>query len=113
MTARQIIEKTVRLSGFSGIEDAKIQKCALTCLNRIYAELFFLENKSGFNEITDVNGEVELDERLVVDVMPYGIASLIALALGDSENHNYYGQIYNVKRKRCAASVITDSLPTV
>lgn len=113
MTAGLIIEKAVQMLGFSGIEDARIQKCALNALNRIYAELFFLQKNEGFCEITDVTQEIELDERILKDVMPYGVASLIAVSLGDSENHNFFGQIYNLKRKKHSSDNVEDVLPTV
>ena len=111
MTAQKIIEKASLMLGFSGANEQRIQENALTVVNAIYAELFFLENDKGFKEINDFSDEINLSERILNDVMPYGVASLLAFALGDIENQNHYGQIYNLKRKKHVNTQLTDVLP--
>ncbi len=113
MTALRIIEKAANMIGCSGVDDSRIQAIAINALNRIYAELFFLDNGENFREITELTQPLYLGERLYFDVLPYGVASLIAAGLGDSENSNYYGQIYNLKRKKHVNSVMEDVIPTV
>lgn len=113
MKAFKIIENAAQMLGFSGVEDSRVQGCALNALNRIYAELFFLENRENFKEITEYSQNVDLEERLCCDVVPYGVASLIAASSGDSHNSNFYGQLYNLKRKKHVHTVMEDVIPTV
>ena len=113
MTAQKIIDKSAKMIGYSGACDARLQAVALNALNRIYAELFFLENSENFREIKDLSQKINLKERILYDVMPYGVASVIASSLGDSENANYFATIYNLKRKKCENSSVIDIIPTV
>lgn len=113
MTAQSIIEKSAKMLGYSGADDARLHSVSLNALNRIYAELFFLENNENFREIKDLSQKINLKERILFDVMPYGVASVIATALGDSENANYFAQVYNLKRKKCGNSSVIDTIPTV
>ncbi len=112
MTASLIIDRSAKMLGLTGVEDQRIQGCAINALNRIYAELSYLSQKE-FSPITSFGDNVELEKRLLDDVVPYGVASLIAASVGDSENMNFYGQIYNLKRKKQGFSTVTDVLPTV
>ena len=113
MTAQKIIDKSAKLLGYQSPSDSRIQAVAINALNRIYAELFFLENRENFAEITNLSQEINLKERILFDVMPYGVASVMASSLGDTENANYMAEIYNKKRKRQEYSFLTDAFPNV
>lgn len=111
MTARKIIDVSARMLGYQNGSDLRIQDVALNALNRIYAELFFLENGENFAEITNLSQKIHLKERILIDVMPYGVASLMASSLGDTENAGYMAEIYNRKRKKREYSFVSDALP--
>lgn len=113
MTAQKLIEKASLMLGFSGENEQRIQENALAVVNAVYAELYFLEKDNGFKEIEKFSDEIKLSERVLNDVMPYGVASLLAFSLGDTENQNHYGQIYNLKRKKHVNSLLVDVLPTL
>ena len=84
MTAQKLIEKASLMLGFSGENEQRIQENALAVVNAVYAELYFLENDNGFKEIEKFSDEIKLSERVLNDVMPYGVASLLAFSLGDT-----------------------------
>lgn len=113
MKAEKIIDISAKMLGFQGISDERIQSSALSAFNRIYAELFFSSNKEDFREVKNFNEDIEIDERTAHDVMPYGVASLMASALGDSENQAFFSDLYNLKRKKQKTSTVSDVLPTV
>lgn len=113
MRADKIVERAALMLGLKGLEDERIQAHALTALNRIYAEMHFLESEGEFLEISELSQPVNISQRLFYDVMPYGVASLLASAMGDTANQNYFGEIYNLKRKRAKGASWQDTLPTV
>jgi len=112
MTALKLIEQAASLIGTVGIEDSRIAEIAKNAVNRIYCEICFNEGIE-FSEIKSINDEIKVSERLFYEVMPYGVASLIAGAVGDGENQNYYGRIYNLKRKKHKESYVEDVIPVV
>ena len=113
MRADKIIEKASLMLGLKGLEDERVQAHALCALNRIYAELHFLESDEEFFEISELSQPFNISQRMFYDVMPYGVASLLASAMGDTANQNYFAEIYNLKRKRAIGSSWQDTLPTV
>lgn len=117
MTAENIIDKAVELLGYNDINGttaaARYQTAALTAVNTVYSDLYYLSNEKGFNSV-DLYGEINLSERILNDVMPFGVAALIAQSMGDSDNQSFYSQMYNLKRKSAVAhSEIQDVLPTL
>lgn len=113
MTADKIVERAALMLGLKGVEEERIQPHFLTAVNRIYAELHFLEGDGDFQEISQLSQPVNISKRLFFDVMPYGVAALLASAMGDTANQNYFAQIYNLKRKRAQGDSWQDTLPTV
>ncbi len=112
MTALKLIENACALIGASGIEDSRIRDIAIKAINRIYAETCFLTARE-YQEITTIDDVLNIEERLFYDVLPYGVASLMAGALGDRDNQNFYGSIYNLKRKKHKDSYVDDVLPVI
>ena len=106
MTADKIVERAALMLGLKGVEEERIQPHALTAVNRIYAELHFLEGDGDFQEISRLSQPVDISQRLALDVMPYGVAALLASAMGDVANQNYFARLYNLKRKRAQKAQI-------
>ncbi|MBE7092717.1 MAG: hypothetical protein E7365_06025 [Clostridiales bacterium] len=118
MIAKNIIDKAMALLGYADMEgntdSARFQLTSITAVNAIYSDLYYLNNKTDFKPITSANDSVNLEERVLNDVMPYGVASFIAQNMGDTVNQQFYSQMYNLKRKSVSAqATITDTLPTV
>jgi hypothetical protein len=118
MIAKNIIDKAMALLGYADIEgntdSARFQLASITAVNAIYSDLYYLNTKTDFKPITSANDSVNLEERVLNDVMPYGVASFIAQNMGDTVNQQFYSQMYNLKRKSVSVqATITDTLPTV
>lgn len=118
MTGEQMIAKAIFLLGYNDMygntNDARFQTTAKNALNFIYSDLFYMNQTGGFKEMEGFSDEIELPERALFDVMPYGVAAFIAQAMGDGENQQYFSTLYNLKRKVLAETGnIEDVIPTV
>jgi hypothetical protein len=118
MTASKIIDKAILLLGYDTLKNtgsiSGFEHAALTALNIVYADIFYLYNFKGFKEITDVSQPVDLNEKAIFDVMPYGVAAFLASSQGDSDNQQFFSQIYNLKRKNLiSGGAVEDSIPVV
>lgn len=118
MTGEYVIEKAMALLGYANMEgntsSARFQFASISALNAIYGDLYYLNDKTGFRPVSSANDEILLDERTINNVMPYGVAAFIAQNMGDTNNQQFYSQMYNQKRKTVVQqSTITDALPTV
>lgn len=116
MTGGDMISKALLMLGLSDEQgnttNPRYQTASLSALNTVYADLYYKFNTEGFKEIS-LHENIDLPERVVFDVMPYGVAAHIATAIGDGENQQFYAEIYNQKRKICGGSSVSDTLPTV
>ena len=117
MRAEQIITNAINKLGYTddaGNTPSRLQGIALSALNSIYSDLYYLQNTEGYKPIGSANEDVLVSEQIANDVMPYGIASMIAQSVGDTNNQQYFTMLYNQKRKKATRQIeITDSLPTV
>lgn len=119
MTGREILDKAVRLLGYTdslgNMEmSGRIKSRAITVINFIYSDLFYLLKKEGFVGIKELGDEIYLPERLLNDIMPYGVAALIAQSEGDGDQQYVFIKLYNAKRAGAAGnSNIVDILPIV
>lgn len=112
MTGDCVIEKATQMLGYDN--DARYQLNYLSALNTAYSDLFYLNHEDGFEPLKSTNEEIKLSERVLNDVMPYGVAAFIAQAMGDTDNQQFFSQMYNLKRKRASAQgTLEDVLPTV
>ena len=118
MIALTIIESAMALLGYDTLQRAgsvkDIDENAISALNAVYADLYFLFNKEGFNKITTVQDVVNLPQKALYDIMPYGVASFMASFQGDSDSQQYFSKIYNLKRKSFVQEeAVTDVLPAI
>ncbi len=101
MTAMEMIRKAILLLGYNddkgNTSDARFQQTAKTALNSVYAEIFYANHNEGFEEIKTLSDLIVLPERVLNNIMPYGVASYIAEALGDADKQAYFGSMYNRK----------------
>ncbi len=71
---------------------------ALPLVNQIYSDVWYGLYDEGFAELGAITDELPLPERVVNDVMPYGVAMLMAQTLGDADNQSLMAAYYNRKR---------------
>lgn len=99
MTAKDMISKAIVLLGYNddrgNTSDSRFQIASKTAVNSVMAELFYCLNNDGFKEIEALSDEIKLPERVLYNIMPYGVASLIAESIGDADKQAYFGAIYN------------------
>lgn len=117
MKAIEIYEKALKLLGYifeDGSYDESLNLKALSIVNAVYADLYFIKNDSGFLPLVSLNDIPKLSERIINDVMPYGVAMHLALSVGDGLNNQIFTTIYN--SKRCSVLTIdtkTDVIPSI
>ena len=75
----------------------------LAAVNQIYGDLWYTGRDDPFLPLTSLDEPVLLNDRQTKDVMPFGVAMLLAMSEGDSDNQQVYATIYN--RKRAAAPI--------
>ena len=120
-TAKDVLERALQLCGYVNgdgvpdrLRDADIYKRGLALVNQIYTDMFFAETPERlFHPLDGMEEEIPLSVRCVNDVMPYGVAMLLAQAEGDATAQSTFSYIYNQKRAGGVKSPrkIADKLP--
>lgn len=117
MTGQKIIENAISLLGYTAAngnlqQNARIAAKALVTVNQIYSDLWRICNDGDFVPLKTVHEEIKLPERAVNDVMPYGLAMLIAQSESDGDQQQLYAALYNRKRTSLSKrESIQDVLP--
>lgn len=117
MTGAEMIKKALTLLGYtdssgdvSGSERFKTR--SIPVLNAIYSDLFYTRKSSGFVPLKSINDEIDLPERALNDVMPYGVASMLAQSEGDGDQQQTFVMLYNQKRNAMNNSgAVRDAIP--
>lgn len=117
MTAGRIISKALTLLGYGDIlgstADSRFQVISKSALNSIYSDLFYRMYDKGFKEVASLSDKILLPERVLNDVLPYGVAAFIAESLGDGDKQTYFINIYNLKRRSVTRQLkVQDTIPT-
>lgn len=118
MTAREIINKAVIMLGYTDgsgniSTDTQMRRRALTALNLVYSDLYYSLGGTEFSPLTTLEDRVNLPERVLNDVVPYGVAAFLAQSESDGDNQQYYIMLYNSKRAALTRSEsIEDTIPT-
>jgi len=117
MTAIEIYNHALKLLGYineDGSLDDSLNLKALSIINAVYADLFYLINDEGFTPLTRLDETPSLSKRILNDVFPYGVAMHLALSSGDGLNKQIFATIYN--SKRCSVNTIairSDIIPGI
>lgn len=123
MLAREVFENAMVLAGMVNPDgtvdrerEADLMKQGTVFLNRIYSDLFYSENPGGAFNPASMNDDLSLtlSERALHDIMPWGIAMLLAGSVGDSVTQSIMAATYSQKREGTVkrTRTITDALPT-
>jgi hypothetical protein len=103
MTAKNMIDKAMIMLGYSSREgnlgaESEIAARGLTFVNLIYADLFYALGEKGFVPLNSTAEDIKLPERVLHDIMPFGVAMYFAQSESDADNQSLYAALYNQKR---------------
>ncbi len=104
-TGKQVLIRAMQLLNLtdsSGRVNAQKNKAVvargLPFINQIGADLAYLEGAERWSEAAGMDDPLPLSGRALDDVMPYGVAMLIAQSEGDISNQSVFASLYNQKR---------------
>lgn len=119
MTGQEILKTAADLLGYNDANgnfllSARISSTAVTTVNRIYSDLWHICNDTEFTPIKTLQEEIKLPERVLNDVMIYGLTAFIAQNEEDGEQQQIWIRLYNQKRASLSKiDVIKDTMPKV
>ncbi len=102
---QDVLEQALRLLNYTdsyealdGEQDTDLYKRGLAAVNQIYCDLWYTGKTEPFFPLNSLGEPVLLSARQVQDVMPFGVAMLLAMSEGDGDNQQLYATLYNRKR---------------
>ncbi len=102
MTAREIYNKAMTMLGYFGSEgisgDTEFSRKGITAINLVIADLWPKVSTDECQQIKALSEEIKLPEKILADVMPYGVAMFLAQSEGDGDSQQMYAVLYNRKR---------------
>ena len=105
------LEQALRLLNYTDIygqldgqQHSELYKRGLAAVNQIYGDLWYTGRSAPFFPLSTLREPLSLTTRELHDVMPYGVAMLLALSEGDGDNQLLYAGLYNRKRAACGAA---------
>ncbi len=105
MTGLDVIQKALLLLNYtdnSGHVDSRISGAVaargLGILNQLLADGWYAENDMPFTPLLATSQMLPCSKRVADDVLPYGVAMLLAQGEGDGDNQSTFAAIYNQKR---------------
>lgn len=121
-TAREVLERAMHLCGMTDSagaidreRDADMIRRGLPLTEQMVCDLYLLEHPDADPpEIKSSDTVIPLSARTVNDILPYGVAMLLAQVNGDAGAQSAFAAIYNQKRQsaRRRTAAVTDVLPT-
>lgn len=115
MTGNEIYKKALKMLNYTdAASEKRFLSAAIDIINRVYADLFYIDKSDGFKPIKALSDKIDLNERVLYDVMPYGVAAFLAQSENDGDNQLLYIGIYNEKRTSLSRNDrIKDTFPGV
>ena len=119
MTGIEMIKKAMTLLGYTDSTgeisgSQRFSSRALVVLNSIYADLYYASGGKDFIPLASASDEFELPEKLLYDVMPYGVAMMFAQSESDGDSQQLFSLLYNSKRAELTRTEgVEDVLPWV
>ena len=103
MTGSEMMNKALTLLGYTSdfgrtSAEQRFISRAIFVMNSIYADLHYTQKNNGFKALENLEDEILLSERILNDVMPYGVAMLFAESESDGDNLQLFSMLYNQKR---------------
>lgn len=118
MTAADMEKKIINLLGYTDgsgniAQNTRLRQRSLTAINAVYADLFYALGRTEFSPALSPEDAIDLPERVLNDVMPYGAAAFLAQSENDGDQQQYYIMLYNQKRAALTRSEsVEDGMPT-
>lgn len=99
MIARETYKMALNMLGYKDTDMFKEKSVVL--VNRVYADLFYSLNPNGeFEPIKSLQDTIDLPQKVLHDVFPYGLAGFLAQSESDGDSQQLYMSIYNGKKNR-------------
>ena len=111
MKAIELYKMALTMLGYQDSDMFKGKSVVL--VNRVYADLFYSINPNGeFEPIENLQSKIDLPNKILHDVFPYGLAGFLAQSESDGDQQQLYMSIYNGKKSRLnSTSQIEDVIP--
>lgn len=110
MTGVQMFITALNMLGYTTSE--RFQSKALTTINQVYADIWYCVNDTDFPPLKNLADDINLNTRILHDIMPYGVAAVLAQIENDGDNQQYFTRLYNRKRAGInRMSNIVDTIP--
>lgn len=101
MTVKELISKAIILLGYNddlgNTSDARFQISSKAAFNTVYSDVFYCLKDEEYKELSP-SDEIPLPDRVVYNVMQYGVAAFIAESLGDADKQQNFMNVYNKRR---------------
>lgn len=121
MTGTDILRQAYTLLNYTdangnvnAANNANLSKRALPIINQIYADLWQPRTAGAkFEVLLTMNQALDLDDYTAINIMPYGVAMMLAQSDGDVDNQSVYASLYNQRRAGAVTTTdrIIDKLP--
>ena len=121
MTGTDILRQAYTLLNYTdangnvnAANNANLSKRALPIVNQIYADLWQPRTSGAkFEALSTMNQVLDLDDYTAINIMPYGVAMMLAQSDGDADNQSIYVALYNQRRAGAVTTTdrIIDKLP--
>lgn len=103
MTGKKMLETAVNMLGYRAANgnlqlNSRVISKGLTLLNLIYGDLWRICFDGEFCPLEKMQDKILLPDRALNDIMPYGVAMLIAQSESDGDQQQLYATLYNRKR---------------
>ncbi len=101
MTAEVILNEALTRLGYIDSEGEprteEYAKVGLSAVNAICTELHYAENEEDNAPLESLSDEVNVSTRYIREILPNGVAMLVAQSEGDSEHQRMFAECYNSK----------------
>ena len=116
MTGKSVLNQAMGLLGYRNMEElsgqAEVLMGGMVAVNQIYADLHYACSNAPFSPLATLNDPLFLPDRALIDVMPYGVAMLLAQSESDGDNQQLFAEVYNRKRHSLSRSdSMADKMP--
>ena len=117
MTGNEMMKMALTVLGYTDSTgeisgDQRFRSRALTVLNGVYSDLFYIKHRDGFIPLKNTTDNIVLPERELNDVMPYGVAAFLAQSESDGDQQQTFILLYNSKRAALTQSeAVGDVIP--
>ncbi len=116
MTGKSVLYQALSLLNYRNLEELSGQSEVLlngmAAVNQIYADLHYACSNQPWQPLSDLSEHLLLPDRAAADVMPYGVAMLLAQSQSDGDNQQLFAELYSRKRSSLSHSdQVADRLP--